>query len=307
MSVRDVIAKSGPRVALTRRHFVRGAGAGLLTLAAMPSPACASGREVPILEWLSLRVVTDDAVSIASPIRRLTGLSIEELHGAHDGAGLIHDDGFSLHAQSIRRTEMRNVLFDFGCAREALDSNLRCLRISPAAIDQVVTSQPGRTLARLPLLGSGPDAPALVADHGFAARPVPARGFEAASVEEALTLDPTPVSAACQPQHTDVTVSFLLVCRGLVVVTSCDPRTLMDAIRQAQSASGVDKIHAVVIGAGGRADAAIAQVVSELTQIAPDYVAVAHRDRKALFENANAAMPGRVIRTAAGMRLKFAI
>jgi 7,8-dihydropterin-6-yl-methyl-4-(beta-D-ribofuranosyl)aminobenzene 5'-phosphate synthase len=50
-----------------------------------------------------------------------------------------------------------------------------------------------------------------------------------------------------QFQH-EVATAFNLKGRGLVVLTSCSHRGVVNAIRQAQAASGVERIHAVIGG-----------------------------------------------------------
>src|SRR2546429_9210356 len=50
-----------------------------------------------------------------------------------------------------------------------------------------------------------------------------------------------------QFQH-EIATAFNLKGRGLVVLTSCSHRGVVNAIRQAQAATGVEKIHAVIGG-----------------------------------------------------------
>ena len=53
---------------------------------------------------------------------------------------LISEFGLSMHAESRRGAETRNILMDFGFTSEALVNNVDLLGIDPAALDALVLS-----------------------------------------------------------------------------------------------------------------------------------------------------------------------
>jgi 7,8-dihydropterin-6-yl-methyl-4-(beta-D-ribofuranosyl)aminobenzene 5'-phosphate synthase len=329
MTVRSVTLSSKTRTRTTvgpsRRSFLKWGSASLLSLVDMtrlvPIPiAQASEPEVPILEGLSLIVVTDDVTSEAAKLRRLPDLMIEEL-GTHaignkHRSGLIPDRSFSLHVRSLRRTEMRNILLDFGSTNEALSNNMECLRIDPAALDQVLSLDRERERLRLPLIAGRWNDVTTIGDHGFLS-PSTAWAATAATNEVSAGANISSnkgvlpsTSEECAREWSAITVSFLLIARGLIVITSCDPRSLVAAVQQAQSASGVETVHAVVIGtnmadAGGQRE--IQEAIAALKGIDPDHVVLGHCSGNLFYEAAMSAMPDRVIRTAAGMRISFVL
>ncbi len=325
MTIRSVLLSSKTRTRTTvgpsRRSFLKWGSASLLSIVDMtklrPIPiAQASGLEAPILEGLSLMVVTDDVISEAAKPRRLPELMIEEFAthaiGNEHRSGLIPDRSFSLHVRSLRRTEMSNILFDCGSTKEALSNNMAHLRIDPAALDQVLSLDRERERIRLPLIAGRRNDMATIADHGFLS-PTSAWASTAATNEVSARTNISSnkgglPSTSEEYSRESITVSFLLVCRGLIVVTSCDPRSLVAAVQQAQSASGVEKVHAVVIGtnmAGAEGQREIQEAIAALKKIGPDHVIMGHCSGNLFYEAAMSAMPDRVIRTAAGMRISF--
>ncbi len=300
----------------SRRALLKWGGAALLSCAGWPDPrpARAAGLEMPILDGVSLSVVTDASACQGSAIRKLTELTIEEFgsrpgHLEHAGNGLIPDNRFSLVVRSFRRGDMRNVLFDYGCPRDTLLANMERLRLDPAALDQIVSIADEREPIKLPLTSGRWSDAVLVGDHGFAS-PTPAAGADkAAAVTTAIT-GAMAVPAQCSAHLAGFTVSFVLVCRGLIVVTSAGPRGLVDAVRQAQTASGIDKVHAVVVGAdmsSGTDPDVLGQAAAGLRGIDLDHVVLGYCSGQAFYDAANSALPGRVIRTSAGMRLTFVL
>jgi hypothetical protein len=184
------------------------------------------------------------------------------------------------------------------------------LRLDPASLDQIVSIAEGPERIKLPLVSGRWNDAMFVGDHGFAS-PTPAADIDkppvaATPISDAVGMHPSP--AQCATHQAGFTVSFVLVCRGLIVVTSASPRGLVEAVRQAQAASGIDKVHAVVIGAdmSNAADPSeLDRAAAGLRGIDPDHVMLGHCSGEAFYGSASAALPGRVIRTTAGMRLTF--
>jgi 7,8-dihydropterin-6-yl-methyl-4-(beta-D-ribofuranosyl)aminobenzene 5'-phosphate synthase len=66
--------------------------------------------------------------------------------------------------------------------------------------------------------------------------------------------------------------------RGLVVITSCGHAGVINSVRQAQKASGLDKVHAVVGGfhLAPAPENVVARTVEAFKAINPDYILPSH-------------------------------
>jgi len=104
------------------------------------------------------------------------------------------------------------------------------------------------------------DGPAVVADHGFTSGPIALSSFEKPLVPSKMKAGVVD-GFGCFPerlpqernsstfipddfQH-EIGTNFLVRDRGLVVITSCSHRGVVNTIKQAQVVSGVQKVHAV--------------------------------------------------------------
>jgi metal-dependent hydrolase (beta-lactamase superfamily II) len=58
-------------------------------------------------------------------------------------ADLVGEWGLSMHAQSQRGSELRNVLIDFGYMPETINNNVSVLKLDPAEIDAHVRNSRG--------------------------------------------------------------------------------------------------------------------------------------------------------------------
>jgi metal-dependent hydrolase (beta-lactamase superfamily II) len=77
----------------------------------------------------------------------------------------------------------------------------------------------------------------------------------------------------------EIGTNFLLKGKGLVILTSCSHRGIINTIRQAQAVSGIKNVHAVIGGfhiVPPLNDDYIRDVVATLKQINPDYLIPAH-------------------------------
>jgi 7,8-dihydropterin-6-yl-methyl-4-(beta-D-ribofuranosyl)aminobenzene 5'-phosphate synthase len=96
--------------------------------------------------------------------------------------------------------------------------------------------------------------------------------------------------------------------RGLVVIGSCSHRGILNTIRQAQAASGIDRVHAVI---GGfhlvlpQTPAQAEETALRMAEVAPDYVVPGHCTGEAFISAAERLMPGRVIRPYVGTTFTF--
>lgn len=96
--------------------------------------------------------------------------------------------------------------------------------------------------------------------------------------------------------------------RGLVVITSCGHAGLINTIRQAQAASGVEKVHAVMGGFHlSPADPEyVAQIVEVLrSEIDPDYLVPMHCSGATFIQITARDMPDKLIMSYTGSRYIF--
>jgi 7,8-dihydropterin-6-yl-methyl-4-(beta-D-ribofuranosyl)aminobenzene 5'-phosphate synthase len=128
---------------LDRRDVLCGGGAivfGILvaSLHRGSKPVCAQAiaSNVPEVDQVSVRVVTDSYQFAVVASKKIGSVDVQ-----HFGWGLsadkppdrtlISEFGLSMHAQSTRGGETRNLLMDFGFTAGALNNNLDLLGIDP--------------------------------------------------------------------------------------------------------------------------------------------------------------------------------
>jgi len=97
--------------------------------------------------------------------------------------------------------------------------------------------------------------------------------------------------------------------RGLVIISSCGHAGIVNSIKAAQAASGVDKVHAVVGGfhLTPAPEPYVAQTVEALKALNPDYIIPMHCTGRTFARLAEAAMPGRLIPSFTGTRFTFGV
>src|ERR1700738_1033111 len=107
------------------------------------------------------------------------------------------------------------------------------------------------------------EGPAVVADHAFTTGKITESGFEKplrpssekVGIVNGFGCFPEKVSPAKNTgtfipddlEH-EIATSFLVKGKGLVVLTSCSHRGVINTIKQAQAASGIQKVHALIGG-----------------------------------------------------------
>ncbi|HYG91455.1 MAG TPA: MBL fold metallo-hydrolase [Azospirillum sp.] len=166
------------------------------------------------------------------------------------------------------------------------------------------------------------EGPALVAGHGFTSGQIGLTSFEKLLSPSAMRIglergigcyaDKLPSDERTQAIVPDqfrheLATSFNVKGRGLIVLTSCSHRGMVNAVRQAQSASGVRKVHAVIGGfhlAPYKEDY-VRETVASLREIDPDYVIPLHCTGEPFYEIAKAEMPGKLLRSYTGTRFVF--
>ena len=77
----------------------------------------------------------------------------------------------------------------------------------------------------------------------------------------------------------ELATNYMVKDKGLVVLTSCSHRGVINTVRQAMAASGIDKVHAVIGGfhvVPPLGDDYINKTIDEFRDIDPDYLIVGH-------------------------------
>ena len=357
-------------------------GAGFV--GAMMATLAASGRtqaaktlrgEVPVVDRLAVRIVTDNVVIQFVPNETRNGLTIERKSGnTHPDQPprtvLNGEWGLAMHVESKRGAETRHLLIDFGYTPEVLLNNMEILQIDASLFDAMVLSHGhydhfggmvgflkarGRELKKkLPFYVGGEDTfcvrrnpggqfgaldrkaileaelslmmagePAIVADHAFSTGRIGQHSFEKPlrATEEIVGIFdgfgcyPDKMPAAKNtggyiPDDFDheLATIYIVKGKGLVVLTSCSHRGVINAVRQAMAASGTTKVHAVLGGfhiVPPLGDDYIRSTIAEFKQIDPDYVIVGHCTGDRFYDLARDALGDKVIHSAVGTKFVF--
>ena len=97
--------------------------------------------------------------------------------------------------------------------------------------------------------------------------------------------------------------------RGLVVISSCSHCGVINAIRQAMTVSGVDKLHAVLGGfhLGVAPPDYVEHTIAELKAMTPDVVIPMHCTGRNLIARMRAEMPEKLVDWNTGSRFTFGV
>lgn len=167
------------------------------------------------------------------------------------------------------------------------------------------------------------DKASLLAGHGFTTGWIAQTSFERPAQPSRMKVGLGPDGMGCDPARlpSEKRASTMLVddflheqatCfhvkgKGLVVMTSCGHRGIINTVQAAIEVSGVTKVHAIL---GGfhlmplSADYA-SDTVRELAKFEPDCLIPMHCSGETFIEIAKQALPGKVLRTSTGTRFDF--
>jgi len=368
---------------ISRRGLLCAGGAGFVTAligtlasSSRTAQAQALASKPPEVDSLAVRIVTDNQIIKFIPTEKRDGLTIERKPGGYlskdapPNVELIGEWGLSMHAESRRGNEVRNILIDFGYQSPTLLNNMSVLSIDPASLDALVLSHghydhfgglvgflsanKGKLKSGLPFFVGGEDCfcmretdagqygaldrkaimdanlslmmgegPAVVADHAFTTGKIAQTGFEKplrpsrekVGIVNGFGCFPEKVSAAKNTgsfilddfEH-EIGTNFVVRGKGLVVLTSCSHRGVINTIKQAQAASGIQKVHAIIGGfhiVPPLTDEYIQQAIAAFKEINPDYLIPGHCAGERFYDLVRAEMPEKVIRSAVGTRFVF--
>jgi 7,8-dihydropterin-6-yl-methyl-4-(beta-D-ribofuranosyl)aminobenzene 5'-phosphate synthase len=167
------------------------------------------------------------------------------------------------------------------------------------------------------------EGPALVAGHGFTTGRIAQRSFETpllptqeiVGIVDGFGCFPEDMPAAKNlgqyiPDDFDheIATCYLVKGKGLVVLTSCSHRGVINAVRQAQAASGIDKVHAVIGGfhiVPPLGDDYIRATIAAFREIDPDCIVPAHCTGDRFYDLARAALGDKVVHSSVGTRFVF--
>ena len=370
--------------AVHRRRVLCGGGAAVfgMVLTALTSRnraarAAAISGPVPEVDRVLVRSVVDSYQIAVAPSSRAGSVEIQRfgwaLSDQSPTKAIISEFGLSMHVESQRGTEVRNVLVDFGFTPEAILNNIDLLGIDPATLDALVLSHghydhfgglagflrhsKGKLKSKIPFYVGGEEcfcarewvAPPLpgnfgvldrtaledadvtvtfaesaatIADHAFTAGQIALASFE-------KVLSPTKMkigldhNVGCYPEkftederklgvipdqfRHEIATAYNLRGRGLVVLTSCSHRGVVNAIKAAQAASGVQKVHAVLGGfhLAPHKEDYVRETVRALKEIKPDYVVPMHCTGERFYEIAKSELPEQLLRAYTGTRFVF--
>lgn len=347
--------------------------AGLLgtTKPARAQPVAGS---VPEIDRLTVRVVTDSYHLILTPSTKVNGVEVQR-YGLPVSAqpprkALVSEWGLSLHLESQRGGEVRQILLDFGYTPETLNNNLGVLGVSADKLDALVLSHghfdhfgglvgflqanTGKLKAQIPIYLGGEECfctreittgghfgyldrkaladahvkvtfaegPAIVADHAFTTGQIARATFERVLAPTRMTIG-TDDGIGCFPDafpeekrkakvipdefdHEHATCCHVKE-RGLVVVTSCGHRGVVNSVRRAMAVSGVNKVHAVLGGfhLAPHQEEYVRNTVLALKEINPDVVIPMHCTGEAFIDIMAKEMPGKLVRSYTGSRYIF--
>lgn len=166
------------------------------------------------------------------------------------------------------------------------------------------------------------EGPSLVADHGFTTGHIGQTSFEKLLSPSAMKIgadhgigcyadklpedERTKAVIPDQFRH-EIATAFNLKGRGLIVLTSCSHRGVINAIKQAQAASGINKVHAVIGGfhlAPYQQDY-VRETIAALKSDDVGYVIPLHCTGEPFFEIAKAEIPNKLLRSYTGTRFIF--
>lgn len=162
-------------------------------------------------------------------------------------------------------------------------------------------------------------SPRTIADIGFTTGRIPFVSPERPKVPTAVLPGQGCRRADLDPDRRDLDffvddavhelgTAFHLKGKGLIVIGSCSHRGVINTVRAAQAASGVDRIHAIMGGfhlVPPQTSQQALETLALMQSLKPDYILPGHCTGEAFIAPAIAQMPDQVFRTVVGSRIIF--
>ena len=348
-------------------------GARVAQARSLDSPAA-----VPVVDKLSVRVVTDSYHHAFEPSRAYGPVQVQRLGFAvaprtPPRRTLQNEWGLALHLESTRGDEARQVLIDFAYTSETLLNNMFLAGIDASRLDALALSHghfdhfggmvgflqanKGKLKPGLPFYLGGEECfcsrelnvagdagsfgaldrqaiqdagltvtfaerASILADHGFTTGWIARNSFEKVLAPTRMSVGMTN-GVGCAPaglpegkrsitvvpddfEHEQAT-AYHVKGRGLVIMTSCGHRGIVNSVRTAMKVSGIDKVHAV-LGGFHLAPHPIEyqrQTLAELKAINPDVLIPMHCSGETFISLVQQEMPDKFIRSSTGTRFTF--
>ena len=166
------------------------------------------------------------------------------------------------------------------------------------------------------------EGPSLVGKHAFTTGQIALRSFEKVlspstmkiGIEDGIGCYPdklpedeqTKADIPDQFRH-ELATAYNLKERGLVILTACSHRGVINTIKQAQAVSGVTKVHAIIGGfhLAPYADDYVRQTITALKEMDVDYVIPLHCSGEVFYELAKSEIPTKLLRSYTGTLFVF--
>lgn len=348
-----------------------------MTGGSKPAQARSIVGPVPEVDRLAVRVVTDSYHLALAQSLEINGVKVQRFGFAVSDQPptktLLSEFGLSLHLESQKGDETKQVLLDFGYTPGTLINNLEILGIDVSKLDALVLSHghvdhfgglagllaevKGRMRPGMPFYLGGEECfcsreitlggttsdfgyldrkaiegakldtlmaekPTVVAGHAFTTGQIGLSSFERILVPTRMKLGVID-GVGCYPDrlpeaqrtakmvpddfaHEQATC-FNVKERGLVVMTSCGHRGVVNSVKRAIAVSGVKKVHAVMGGfhLAPHNDEYVRQTVAALKDLNPDVVVPMHCTGEPFHEIMAKEMPGKLVRSYTGSRYLF--
>ena len=175
--------------------------------------------------------------------------------------------------------------------------------------------------AELTLMTS--EGPAIVADHAFTTGRIGQTSFEK-PLQPSLEIIGIFDGMGCFPEKMpaakntgsyiaddfdhEIGTAYMVKGKGLVVLTSCSHRGVINTVKQAQQVSGIGKVHAVIGGfhiVPPLGDDYIRETIEAFRAINPDVIVPAHCTGDRFYDLARDALGDKVAHSAVGTRFVF--
>ena len=352
-----------------------GLAGGVLSNIRVASAPAITGT-LPVVDRLSVGVVTDSYHHLFETAGKFGEVAVQRWGRPptpEPPRTLQNEWGLSLHLESARGAETRQVLVDFGFTGDTLNNNLDLLGIDVSKLDALLLShghydhfggmagflaahgkelKPGlpfylggeecfcsretgpadapsnfgaldrRAIAAAGLQVLFAERPSLLADHGFTTGYIPLVSFEKPAqpsrmkigVRDGVGCEPEGLPAEKRSltivpddfQHEHATC-YNVKGKGLVIMTSCGHRGIVNSVRGAIKVAGISKVHAII---GGfhlmpMPEEYVRSTVAALKEFDPDYLIPMHCTGTPFYEVAKQELPGRVLLSSTGTRFVF--